>query len=233
MSYPYFDRRVDVCMIEEDLWDFGYGLQKEFPEACYYRELDPINRPDDARPTPVPPVVPLHRHFCEAKVNPRDLICMILAPFWRPNFYKNKRYLSDPDRWCWSILNDTYPTAHFRLSGGISEKPVPHPAWGDICFYGKKDDPTHHELMLRFFRVFRKFATDKKNLVRVRVPSLEVTVPVKQSGSWCGHRAIEWAREDPNRVLFYVNAGFGIRPTSKVVPFKPKKPKAGAKKAKG
>lgn len=230
-----FSRRRTICMLERDWWDFGFALQDAYPQAWHYRQLDQRNRPEDIWQMPEPPELPHHAHLLDTSVHPGDSIKMVFDPDWQPQFKKEYgRYRLPQDQWCWDWGVPPPPSATFRLGGHIYDKPVPHPSAGDITFYGEKGNKEHEALAGRFFRILSKFVTNKKNLVRVRVPSLEVTVRVGEKGMaphWCGHHAIEWARQEPNRVLFYVSAGFGIRPTADVKPFAaPPKPKA--KKAK-
>lgn len=226
-----FLRRRVVCMLERDWWDFGFALQDAYPQSWYYRQLDPRNRPEDIWQMREPPHFPHHAHLLDTSVRPNDSIKMVFDPNWAPKFEKEYgKYRLPPDKWCWFWAVPSPPSATFRLGGYIYDKPVPHPSAGDITFYGEKGNKGHEALAGRFFRILSKFITNKKNLVRVRVPSMEVTVPVDTKGGfapdWCGHHAIEWARQEPNRVLFYVSAGFGIRPTAEVKPFtSPPKPK--------
>lgn len=235
MSSPIFLRSRAVCMLERDWWDFGFALQDAFPQAWYYRELDEWNRPEDRWQMPEPPELPHHAHLLDTSVRPGDSIKMVFYPDWKPEYKKTYGYYGLPeDQWCWTWVDPPRPSARLELGGYIYETPVPHPSVGHITFHGQNKSKDHMALAGRFFRILSKFTTNKKNLVRVRVPSMEVTVPVGDAGNlamdWCGHHAIEWARQEPNRVLFYVSAGFGIRPTADVKPFAPPKPKA--KKAK-
>lgn len=232
-----FSRRRAVCMLERDWWDFGFALQDAYPQAWYYRELDQRNRPEDIWQMPLPPDLPHHAHLLDTSVRPGDWVKMVFKPDWQPEFKKEYgRYRLPQDQWCWDWGAPPAPSATFRLGGYIYNSPVPHPSAGDITFYGEKGNKDHEAIAGRLFRILSKFVTNKKNLVRVRVPSMEVTVPVDTKGAfapdWCGHHAIEWARQEPDRVLFYVNAGFGIRPTADVKPFAPPKPKAKKAKAK-
>ncbi|MFZ5530550.1 MAG: hypothetical protein ACOY4U_05815 [Pseudomonadota bacterium] len=224
-------------MMERDWWDFGFALQDAFPEARYYRDPDPVNRKDDNVSTPEPPELPMARHLLDTQVGPSSRVKMVFDPAWQPQFKKSTHvfYGMAPDGWRWSFPAPPAPCAMFRLGGGIYDEPVPHPSTGDITFYIEKNK-AYQALAGRFFRLLSKFTTNKKNLVRVKVPSMEVTVPVGGKGDfatgWCGHHAIEWARQEPNRVLFYVSAGFGIRPTAEVKPFAAPKAKAKAARKK-
>ncbi len=224
-------RSREVCMMERDWWDFGFGLQDAFPEARYYREPDPGNRKDDNVTTPEPPELPMASHLLDTQVGPSSLVNMVFDPAWQPQFEKSTHVFPRHNSagWRWSFSDPPAPCVMFRLGGGVYDEPVPHPSTGDITFYIERKKE-NQELAERFFRILNKFATNKKNLVRVRVPSMEVTVLVGTKGAittqWCGYHAIEWARQEPNRVLFYVRAGFGIRPTAEVKPFtSPPKPK--------
>lgn len=221
-----FIRSRAVCMLERDWWDFGFALQEAYPQAWYYRSLDRMNRPEDIWQMPEPPDFPHHAHLLDTSVGPGDWVKMVFDPNWHPEFKKiydeHNPYRVPADQWYWSWAAAPPPSATFRLGGHIYNNPVPHPSTGDVTFYGEKGNKEHEALAGRFFRILSKCTTNKKNLVRVRVPSLEVTVPVGTSGfapDWCGHHAIEWARQEPNRVLFYASAGFGIRPTAEVKPF--------------
>lgn len=220
-----FLRGRDVCMLERDWWDFGFALHDAYPEAWYHRELDQLNRPEDVWRTPEPPDpnFPHHAHLLDTSVGPGDCVMMTFDPNWRPEF---KKYYVEiglrEGQWYWDWPSPPWPTVRFRLGGYIYNDPVPHPSTGDITFYGEKGNKEHEALGGRFFRILSKFTTNKKNLVHVRVPSMEVTVPVGSGGfapDWCGYHAIEWARQEPDRVLFYAPAGFGIRPTAEVKPF--------------
>lgn len=233
-----FSRGRAVCMLERDWWDFGFALQDAYPQAWYYRVLDQMNRPEDLWQTPEPPDAdfPHHAHLLDTSVGPGDCVEMIFDPTWRPEFKKVYGCSGLPaDQWYWGWPAPTPPSATFRLGGHIYNSPVPHPSAGDITFYGEKGNKEHEALAGRFFRILSKFTTNKKNLVRVRVPSMEITMPVGEKGAaphWCGHHAIEWARQESNRVLFYASAGFGIRPTAEVKPFAASpKPKTQKKKA--
>ena len=230
MSSLLHSRGREVCMMERDWWDFGFGLQDAFPEARYYRDPDPVNRKDDNVSTPEPPELPMASHLLDTQVGPSSRVKMVFDPAWQPQFKKSTHvfYGMAPDGWRWDFPDPPAPSVTFTLAGGIQDEPVPHPSTGNITFYIEKNRE-YQALAGRFFRLLSKFTTNKKNLVRVRVPSLEVTVPVSSGNyapHWCGHHAIEWARQEPDRVLFYVSAGFGIRPTAEVKPFAPPKPKA-------
>jgi hypothetical protein len=231
-----FSRGREVCMLERDWWDFGFGLQEAFPQAWYYRRLDRLNRAEDIWQMPEPPDFPHHAHLLDTQVRPGDTILMVFDPNWKPQFKKQYGlYRMAQGQWYWDWAEPEGLAAVFNLGGYIYETPVPHPSAGRVTFYGEKGNKEHEALGRHFFRILSKFTTNKKNLVRVRVPSMEVTVPVGNAGNlamdWCGHHAIEWARQEPNRVLFYVSAGFGMRPTAEVKPFAPP-PKPKAKKAK-
>lgn len=231
-----FSRSRAICMLERDWWDFGFALQDAFPQAWYYRQLDRWNKPEDIWQMPEPPDFPHYAHLLDTLVGPRDTVDMVFDPNWQPQLRKDfGGYGLSKDQWCWFWPSNPPPSATFRLGGYIYNSPVPHPSTGDITFYGEKGNKEHEALAGRFFRILSKFTTNKENLVRVRVPSMEVTVPVGAKGGaphWCGHHAIEWARQEPHRVLFYVSAGFGIRPTAEVKPFAASpKPKTQKKKA--
>ncbi|MCW0236142.1 MAG: hypothetical protein OJJ21_21270 [Ferrovibrio sp.] len=225
-------------MLERDWWDFGFALQDAFPQAWYYRELDGWNRPEDIWQMPIPPDLSHHAHLLDTSVRPGDSIKMVFDANWKPQYKKKYgRYGMSEDQWCWDWPDPPQPSARLKLGGNIYDTPVPHPSVGDITFHGQNKNKEHMALAGRLFRILSKFTTNKKNLVRVRVPSMEVTVPLGSKGNfapdWCGHHAIEWARQEPNRVLCYVRAGFGIRPTADVKPFAPPpKPKAKASRKK-
>jgi hypothetical protein len=223
MSSYYFMRSRDVCMLERDWWDFGFALQDAFPEARYYRQRS-SNRPEDQAQTPEPPELLMASHPLDAGVGPGDTVMMRFAPLWEPRWYKYQTRLGlAPEYWQWRFPVDPPPFVSFNFGGRIYDDPVPHPGRGDITFYGLNKNKEHLALASRFFRILGKHVTNRKGLVRVKVPSLEVTVPVESgSPTWCGHHAIEWAREAPDRVLFYVRAGFGTRPTGEVKPFQKK-----------
>ncbi|WP_341896397.1 hypothetical protein [Ferrovibrio terrae] len=232
MSSSIFLRSRDVCMLERDWLDFGFALQDAYPGAQYERILDRWNKPEDIWQMPDPPDYPHHTHLLDTSVGPGASVRMIINPDWRREYYKLYGWYGMPeDQWCWDWPAPPPPSAIFRLGGYIYKEPVPHPSTGDITFYGENKNKDHMAQAGRFFRLLSKFTTNKKNLVNVRVPSMEVTVPVGSSSgfapSWCGHHAIEWTRQEPDRVLFYARAGFGIRPTAEVEPFtQPPQPKA-------
>lgn len=230
---PTAIRGKEVCMLEADWHDFGLALAEAYPQARYYLRPDYINDPEAARQTPAPPKVQLHRYLFDISCDPfhTDRRYMVFDPDWQPQF---RRYhpIGEPENWHWSMLPPPHPYVMFHPGGYLRELPVPHPGRGEIHFYATPKDKGHMALAARFFRLFGKFATNKKGLVRVRVPSLEVTIPVGPgSSAWCGHHAIEWARQNPDGVLFYTGARFGIRPTGEVMGFLKARPKTKAKTA--
>lgn len=220
-------RGKEVCMLPQDWHDFGRAVAETWPQARYYAEPDYINDPDARQCGPVPPPIPLFSTLGEAcsypyRANRRG---MVFDANWRPRFWKAESH-REGGGWYWRLLPPPHPSVRFWPGGYIRDRPVPHPDTGSIDFYLTPKDKEHLALAARFFRLFGKFATNRKGLVHVRVPELTVTVPVdKGQPSWCGHRAIEWARQEPDRVLFYARAGFGLRPTGDVLPLK--KPAAG------
>ncbi|WP_341705408.1 hypothetical protein [Ferrovibrio sp.] len=221
MSQPVWIRSKEVCFLEADWWDFGMALQEMFPQARYYREPDPINRPEDRAQTPEPPVITLHDHLLDTRPRPMGTVMMVFDPDWQPSFRKISTEIGrEPEDWRWGLTGEPpLPYVAFGLGGHVFEQPVPHPYKGAIHFYTEPHNGEQAAMMGRFFRLFGKFATNRKGLVRVRVPELTVTAPVgKGQPDWCGHHALEWARQNPSRVLFYERAGFGIRPTGEVLP---------------
>lgn len=226
-------------MLERDWLEYGFALQDAYPQAWYYRRLDGWNRPEDIWQMPDPPDFPHHAHLLDTQVRPNDTILMIFDPDWKPDYKKKYgRYGMPEDQWCWSWAEPDGLAAVFDLGGYIFKEPVPHPSRGQVTFYGENKNKDHMAQAGRFFRILSKFTTNKKNLVRVRVPSLKVTVTPGSgndfASEWCGHHAIEWARQEPDRVLFYVRAGYGIRPTAEVKAFiQPPKPKAKKTRKKG
>lgn len=220
-------------MLDEDWYDFGCALAEAFPEARYYLRPDDINTPKEMWTTPEPPILTLRKHLSDLERGDWMVAhepVMVFDPRWQPR-WKKYYYPAEaavPEEWWWILIPPPHPSVRFRLGGYIREQPVPHPDLGDLEFYATPKNKEHLALAARVFRLFAKFATNKKGLVRVRVPSLEVTVPLENRGSpfWCGHHAIEWAREDPRRVLFYTPVGFGTRPTGEVVPLARKAPSA-------
>lgn len=222
MSGPVWIRSKEVCFLEGDWWNFGLALQEAFPAARYYREPDCINRAEDRPQTAEPPELPLRSHVLDTESGPYDTVKMVFDPDWRPRYRRISTEIGKaPEDWYWSLsAPSSLPYAAFRLGGRIYDEPVPHPFKGDVHFYHEPHNKGHTALAGRFYRIFAKHATNRKGLVNVRVPSLEVTAPVgKGSPSWCGYHAIEWARQNPNGVLFYARVGFGIRPTADVKPF--------------
>lgn len=217
---PTHIRGKEVCMLEQDWRDFGHALAETWPQARYYAERDYVNDTDSWQQGAEPPPVRFFPTLGEACAYPYRAghRVMVFDPDWQPQHYKARSAWTTVD-WYWRLRPPPHPTVHIRPGGYIRDQPVPHPDTGTIDFYVTPKDKVHLALVARFFRLFGKFATNRKGLVHVRVPELTVTAPVGGGQpSWCGHHAIEWAREEPNRVLFYVRAGFGTRPTGEILP---------------
>lgn len=225
MASPVFLRAREVSLLHRDWWDFGFALMDAFPQALYYRRLDVVNDKEDRarswgeEPPSVYPV--MASHLLDAGLDPFDTAYMFFDPHWQPAYEKRTDVVILPPRgWRWEPTAHPLPSVSFRLGGNIYEEPVPHPLKGQISFCGENGNKEHLAMAARLFRLLGKFATNKKDLVRVSVPSMEVLGPLKDGycPDWCGLHAIEWAREEPNRVLFYDKRGYGIRPTAEIKP---------------
>lgn len=218
---PTTIRGKEVCMLEADWRDFSRALAETYPQARYYLEPDYTNDPETLRQTHQPSVVQIYRHLTDI---PRrsfhiDEWNMVLDPDWQPQF---RRYhdVGEPENWHWLLRAPPFPFVTFRPGGYLRDQPVPHPDTGYIHFYATPKNKEHLALAARFFRLFGKFASNRKGLARVRLPSYEVTAATfKGSSQWCGHHAMDWTRGDPKRVMFYTSQGFGTRPTGKVMNF--------------
>lgn len=209
-------------MLEADWRDFGRALAETYPQARYYLDPDYVNDPETLQQTRQPPTLQIHRHLFDIRSDRlhADRRYMVFDPDWQPQFERFHNFGDSEKNWHWLLLPPPFPFAIFRLGGYLRERPVPHPDTGYIHFYATPKNKEHLALAARFFRLFGKFASNRKGLARVRLPSYEVTVSEwKGSPQWCGHHAMEWTRGDPKRVLFYTAQGFGTRATGKVVSF--------------
>lgn len=209
-------------MLEADWRDFGRALAEIYPQARYYLDPDTINDPETLRQTRQPPKLQIHRHLFDIRCHPfhSDLRFMAFDPDWQPQFERFHHFGTPETDWHWSLLPPPFPFVMFYPGGHLRDWPVPHPDTGYIHFYATPKNKEHLALAARFFRLFGKFATNRKGLCRVRLPSYEVTLATLEgSPQWCGHHAMEWTRGDPKRVMFYTSQGFGTRPTGKVVNF--------------
>lgn len=161
---------------------------------------------------------------------------MVFDPGWQPEFHRhlNPYYPESSQEWWWVMDSPPYPFVLWNGLGGhiLHDGDIEYPARSDMHFYATPGDKTHAAVSGKFYRLFAKHATNRKGLVWVRMSELEVSEAVhKGAMDWCGHRAIEWARQKPNRVLFYMKNGVSIRPTADVKPFA-LSPKPGTKKRK-
>jgi hypothetical protein len=221
---PTTIRGKDVCMLEADWRDFGRALAETYPQARYYLQPDTVNDPQTLRQTRQPPTLQIHQHLFDIRCDPfhADRRYMVFDPDWQPRFERFHHIGEPEESWYWLLLPPPFPFVMFRTGGHLRDRPVPHPDTGYIHFYATPKHKEHLALAARFFRLFGKFATNRKGLTRVRLPSYEVTPTTLQgSPQWCGYHAMEWVREDPKRVMFYTSQGFGTRPTGKVVSFAP------------
>lgn len=202
-----------VCFLLEDWMDFELAICEEYPSARYFKES---RRIEDIFPKgDKPPVITLESSLLETEPSSHDEVNMVFAPTWRPKYYKHQMKLARGEDWCWTLRPPPLPYVLFRLRGELYDyrrKPPTYPMTGQIDFYHDPDDKAHVSLAGKFYRLFAKFATNRKGLVYVTVPELKVTHPVpKGAMEWCGYHAIEWARQAPDRVL-HPQMGLGIRP---------------------
>jgi len=202
-----------VCFLLEDWMDFEQAICEEYPGARYFKESQSAA---DAFPDgEQPPVITFKSSLLETEPSGNDAVTMVLDEAWQPTYYKHIRKYYHGEEWSWALKGPPSPYIWFRLRGELYDykrKPPTYPMAGQIDFYYDPDDKAHVSLTGKFYRLFAKFATNRKGLVYVKVPELEVTHPVpKGAMEWCGYHAIEWARQAPDRVLF-PGMGLGIRP---------------------
>ncbi|WP_370156256.1 hypothetical protein [Ferrovibrio sp.] len=213
-------RGREVCMLARDWDDFGQAVAETWPQARYYVERDYVNDTESWQHGPEPPPVqffPTLGDACRYPYRARFRV-IVFDPDWQPQHRKTRSGWAKVD-WYWLLRPPPHPSVRIWPGGYIRDRPVPHPDTGEIHFYLTPKDKAQLALAARFFRLFEKFAAGRKGLVRVRLPGYEVTAPVaKGSPFWCGYHAIEWAREDPKRVLFCTHGVFGTRPTGDVLP---------------
>jgi hypothetical protein len=220
-----------VCFLDQDWLDFDTALHKVFPQARFFRKIERAAwRPQGM----VPPKVKLCRRLMEAEPDPTDLVYMVFDPDWEPEFHRyTNPYRDSPQKWWWSMKGTPLPFAFWRgLDGRLfQDGTIEYPNKSEIHFYTTPGNKEHAAIAGKFYRLFAKHATNRMGLVWVSMPDLEVTHPVQKGAmEWCGHHAIEWARQAPNRVLFYSH-NLSIRPTAEVKPFAPPAEPIARKKA--
>lgn len=222
-----------VCFLDRDWLDFDAGLHKAFPQARYYVETGLPQWPQGMTPRKVE----LFGRLMDTQPGRHDRVFMVFDPDWKPEFYRylNPLYPESEHEWWWQMKPPPYPFVLWRWLGGhvLQDGAVEYLAKSEIHFYATPGDKAHAAVSGKFHRLFAKLATNRKGLVWVRMPELEVSEAVHKGAiDWCGHHAIEWARQEPNRVLFYMKHGVSIRPTAEVKPFAAPKAKAKAARKK-
>ena len=197
-------RSKRVCLSYADWIAFGGGLAEAFPAARYY----PIYV-DSFYETDEPPALPVESSLAAffRDPNPQHYqINMAVAPAWTLRWNRGEH------RW---YVREFCPFVRIRPGGRvIDDKPdaPPHIRSGEIdvcCEAGNKE---HFAFARRFYRVFRKFASNTDQ-IGLRYPGYEVLWSIdKGSITWLGHDAIRWARENKRRMLYYDHRGWGYRP---------------------
>lgn len=198
-----------VCFMHRDWLDFDDTLLELFPNALYFRERVPREKVQ----TPEPPKIDLHHRLVDTTPNWQDRVYMVFNSGFRPKFWQPSVEVGlKPENWYWSLRAPQYPFVQFTFGGHVFDSPVPHPTRGEIHFYATPGDKIHAALAGKFYRAFRKHAVNWQGLVWVRIPELTVTAPIpKGAMDWCGYHAVEWASQNPKRVL-HLAQGLGIRP---------------------
>jgi len=216
-----------VCFLDRDWLDFDAALHQAFPQARFYIESGLPQYPQGM----IPPQVTFYHRLMDTNPGRQDRVYMVFDPGWEPAFfrYQDPFYPRDPDKWWWSMKPPPHPSVLWRWLGGhiLEEAAIEFLATSEIHFYATPGDKAHAAVSGKFYRLLGKLATNRKGLAWVTMPEFEVSQAVhKGAMDWCGHHAIEWARQEPNRVLFYMKHGVSIRPTAEVKPFAPSKQKA-------
>lgn len=209
MGEPTSFRCREVAFAPADMAEFAALLAAEYPQARYLMEASRAERRRKAPPRLLLSSC-LMRVYRAASRYSRD-IDMILAPHWRPHWYRSA------SSGLWTFWWPHHPNVHFRWFG------LPKPAQRDmpprlrlsgievaINPYFKEQETFRR----RFYRLFGKVASDR-NLADMTYPGGEIvqTYVDRTSQVWVGHHARAWALADPRRFLrYYERQPHGLRP---------------------
>ena len=201
-------RSREVCMMRPDWQDFGDALAGIWPQARYYSCTTKL---PSLASSAEPPGVTLYPHLLAVPMTPDDDVIMVFDPDWQPSFHK-ATFSAHPDarKWHWVMQAPPHPSVRFRIGQGTGEDSPNRIDTGIIHFYSDPASKEQTRLRGKFFRLHARFATNRRGLVLVdrskppkdRDRTAEPIPKTADAMWWCGLHAIEWARQDSDRMLF-------------------------------
>lgn len=204
---PTSIRSRQVCMANQDWQEFSDALAATWPEARYY--LVPPSWTTTLRKPP--PIILTSRLMDLALWGLQRIAMMIFDTEWQPNVPSKTHPAAGGSRVSQRARKPLeLPYVRFTsMSREYIDNGVPRIGRTEMDFYAESANKEHASLRGKFFRLHSKFATNRRGLVLVD-PALPLeerarnAKPIPKTGDamwWCGLHAIEWARQDPKRLL--------------------------------
>jgi len=205
-----------LCMTAADWSGFSDALREKFPAARFF--LDPGR--DECRGAEPPALLysdTLSGLYPVAAPRFGSKIIMYFDADWTPA-WRRLRPLGEETSPPWVYNWPPHPMVLIRTGRGVMHQDglPPYVDTGTADVYRTPGDKAHESLSRAFFRVLGKFVTNRDQ-VSIAYPSYAVVRrEPRGSGRWCGHDALRWVRESPDRLLFWTGrfsrGGFGVRP---------------------
>lgn len=202
-----------VWLTEADWRAFADLLAETFPTIRYYESLTREQRQAKERPA-----VPRFRQLFDVPgILRRGHIVGVFDENWQPDV----QWLPDevePGRGSWGIANhaDKNPAFLFQMFQPIYTaeklKTAPFMEHCVITFYRDPGNHEHDLLSRHFYRLLGKVCTNR-NQIQISMPERKPMFDQpKGSLFWLGRDALHWVREDSQRVFFYNDRKWAIRP---------------------
>ena len=230
-SYPVMNSRI-VWLTEVDWRNFTDMVAEAFPTVRYYDDLTYAETVAAARPER-----PVYKSLFETRnAYTGHFVEGCFDPDWRPPVMQQPNS-SRPGHMEWVQGNSPNPSFLLHMTRPMwtteTLKTAPFMEFSQITFYSDRGNEEQRRMAMLFFRLLGKVCTNR-NQMQISMPGRELLCHgPKGSLFWLGHDAIRWAREDPQRVLFYNDRTWALRPDDmpppapKPPPKPPRRKKAG------
>lgn len=217
----YTYRQHSVCLMTSDWARFADAIYDTFPDGRYFHNPSVFHRMWAEPPSCMTGEHMLRLADAAGPIDPVDhnQTELHFDPDWRPDWFITgdpiNPFLPEPGSY-WDLRQPRLPAFRFEFSfmkpaqGG---EPEHMSRDGQYWFFYEPGNREHLAIGHRVFRLFRDVASNRDQFeLRNGIARRRRVSPL-----WLGHDAINWAKEDPSRLLAYYRTErgtLGVRPSA-------------------